>query len=124
MPCPWSTWRPRVRVYHASARRQYRRMDRKAVTARARKPYRPAVTGSSPGSAAIPGAGSNGAGSRGADHARRGVELDDAAVRALAARLAGAMAAEPMQIRDAVRSLLARLRERAPGRSVEVRVPP
>jgi hypothetical protein len=55
---------------------------------------------------------------------RRSTELDDAAVRALAARLAGAMAAEPAQIRDAVRSLLARLRERAPGRSVEVRVPP
>lgn len=34
------------------------------------------------------------------------------------------MAAEPAQIRDAVRGLLARLRERAPGRSVEVRVPP
>jgi hypothetical protein len=28
------------------------------------------------------------------------------------------------EVRDAVRALLARLRERAPGRSVEVRVPP
>jgi hypothetical protein len=28
------------------------------------------------------------------------------------------------EVRDAVRTLLARLRERAPGRSVEVRVPP
>ena len=61
------------------------------------KPYRPAVMGSS---------------------------TDSAAVLALAARLAGGAVVEPTQVRDAVRSMLAVLRARAPGRSVEVRVPP
>jgi hypothetical protein len=61
------------------------------------KPYRPAVMGSSPESAAIV---------------------------ALAARVARGAAVEQGDLRDAVRWLLARLRERAPGRSVEVRVPP
>jgi hypothetical protein len=31
---------------------------------------------------------------------------------------------DPSQVRDAVRALLALLRQRAPGRSVEVRIPP
>jgi uncharacterized SCP-like protein len=46
------------------------------------------------------------------------------AVVALAARVAQGAGADRAQLREAVRWLLARLRERAPGRSVEVRVPP
>lgn len=44
--------------------------------------------------------------------------------RALATRIAAGEAANRDELRDVVRVLLARLRERAPGRSVEVRVPP
>ena len=51
---------------------------------------------------------------------------DSAAVvaRALATRAAAGEAVDRDALRDVVRVLLARLRERAPGRSVEVRVPP
>jgi Bacterial SCP ortholog len=45
-------------------------------------------------------------------------------VAALVAQLQAGEVADRGQVRDAVRLLLARLRERAPGRSVEVRVPP
>jgi hypothetical protein len=52
------------------------------------------------------------------------VSLDDAAVRAALAELdAGREPARPL-LRDATRVLLAALAELAPGRSVEVRVPP
>ncbi len=44
--------------------------------------------------------------------------------RALAAKVAAGEAVDRVALRDVVRELLARLRERAPGRSVEVRVPP
>jgi hypothetical protein len=44
--------------------------------------------------------------------------------RALAAKIAAGEAVDRAALRDVVRALLARLRERAPGRSVEVRVPP
>jgi hypothetical protein len=42
----------------------------------------------------------------------------------LVARIGAGGVTDSSQVRDAVRALLARLRERAPGRSVEVRVPP
>jgi Bacterial SCP ortholog len=45
-------------------------------------------------------------------------------VAALVAQLRAGEVVDRGQVRDAVRLLLARLRERAPGRSVEVRVPP
>jgi hypothetical protein len=45
-------------------------------------------------------------------------------VAALVAQLRAGEVVDRGQLRDAVRLLLARLRERAPGRSVEVRVPP
>jgi hypothetical protein len=45
-------------------------------------------------------------------------------VRELVAAVAQGEGVDRAQLRDAVRWLLARLRERAPGRSVEVRVPP
>jgi hypothetical protein len=48
----------------------------------------------------------------------------DPRVAALVARLGAGEVLDSAQLRDAVRALLARLRERAPGRSVEVRVPP
>lgn len=66
-----------------------------------RKPYRPAVAGNGNDSVAI-----------------------DPRVAALVARLGAGEVLDSAQLRDAVRALLARLRERAPGRSVEVRVPP
>ncbi len=44
--------------------------------------------------------------------------------RLLVATITAGGAPDPAQLRDAVRGLLATLRERAPGRSVEVRVPP
>jgi hypothetical protein len=53
-----------------------------------------------------------------------GRSTDSAAVAALAARVRAGATVEPTELRDAVRWLLLRLRERAPGRSVEVRVPP
>lgn len=46
------------------------------------------------------------------------------AVLAVSAALDAGMQPEPAALRDAVRALLADLAERAPGRSVEVRVPP
>jgi hypothetical protein len=61
------------------------------------KPYRPAVVGR---------------------------DTDLVPIAALGARLAAGGMPEPVQVRDAVRALLALLRQRAPGRSVEVRVPP
>jgi hypothetical protein len=42
----------------------------------------------------------------------------------VSAALDAGMQPEPAALRDAVRALLADLAERAPGRSVEVRVPP
>jgi hypothetical protein len=45
-------------------------------------------------------------------------------VAALVAQLRAGEVLDRGELRDAVRLLLARLRERAPGRSVEVRVPP
>ncbi|HEY7223077.1 MAG TPA: sterol carrier family protein [Micromonosporaceae bacterium] len=42
----------------------------------------------------------------------------------MAGQVAAGATPEPVEVRDAVRWLLATLRERAPGRSVEVRVPP
>jgi hypothetical protein len=42
----------------------------------------------------------------------------------VATRVAAGESVDRGEVRDAVRWLLARLRERAPGRSVEVRVPP
>jgi len=53
-----------------------------------------------------------------------GRSTDSAAVVALATRVTGGATADAADLRDAVRWLLTRLRERAPGRSVEVRVPP
>jgi hypothetical protein len=49
---------------------------------------------------------------------------DPAAGRAALARVLEAHTLEPADLRDAVRFLLEELAERAPGRSVEVRVPP
>lgn len=66
-----------------------------------RKPYRPGVAGSGNDSVAI------------------GPRIAD-----LLARMGAGEVPASGQVRDAVRALLARLRERAPGRSVEVRVPP
>ena len=63
------------------------------------KPYRPLVTESSTESASV-------------------------VARALATRAAAGETVDRESLRDVVRVLLARLRERAPGRSVEVRVPP
>lgn len=65
------------------------------------KPYRPAVARSGNDSVAI-----------------------DAQAAALVARLAAGEVPDAGQVRDTVRVLLTRLRDRAPGRSVEVRVPP
>jgi hypothetical protein len=45
-------------------------------------------------------------------------------VAALVARIGAGAVLDRGEVRDAVRAVLARLRERAPGRSVEVRVPP
>jgi hypothetical protein len=45
-------------------------------------------------------------------------------IAALVARIGAGEVPEAGQVRDAVRTLLATLRDRAPGRSVEVRVPP
>lgn len=45
-------------------------------------------------------------------------------VAAVSAALDAGLSPEPAQLRDAVRALLAVLAKRAPGRSVEVRVPP
>jgi hypothetical protein len=49
---------------------------------------------------------------------------DAAAGRAALTRVLEAHTLEPADVRDAVRFLLEELAERAPGRSVEVRVPP
>jgi hypothetical protein len=46
------------------------------------------------------------------------------AVSAVLAALDAGQQPDPTQLRDAVRALLAALAKRAPGRSVEVRVPP
>jgi hypothetical protein len=46
------------------------------------------------------------------------------AVSALVGDLDAGRVPEAARVRDAVRELLGRLRQRAPGRSVEVRVPP
>ena len=54
--------------------------------------------------------------------ARRRTEPDVG--RAALARVLEAHTIEPSDVRDAVRFLLEELAERAPGRSVEVRVPP
>jgi hypothetical protein len=45
-------------------------------------------------------------------------------IAALVASIDAGEVPDSVQVRDAVRALLATLRERAPGRSVEVRVPP
>jgi Bacterial SCP ortholog len=50
--------------------------------------------------------------------------VNSAAVSAAADALAAGVAPDPPVLRDAVRALLELLREKAPGRSVEVRVPP
>ena len=50
--------------------------------------------------------------------------LDSAAVSNLVATIATGQAPDRGVLRDAVRALLQLLRERAPGRTVEVRVPP
>ncbi|HEY3501362.1 MAG TPA: sterol carrier family protein [Actinocatenispora sp.] len=49
---------------------------------------------------------------------------DPASVAAALAELDAGRSPAPAQLRDATRVLLAALAERAPGRSVEVRVPP
>lgn len=49
---------------------------------------------------------------------------DSSAVSAAVVALASGAVIEPTVLRDAVRALLAILRARAPGRSVEMRVPP
>jgi hypothetical protein len=50
--------------------------------------------------------------------------VNSAAVSAVLAVLDSGGAPAPVELRDAVRALLTLLRQRAPGRSVEVRVPP
>ena len=61
----------------------------------------------------------------GADFAGRGVaELQSACVDAVLAALDAGAAADPGALRVAVRYLLDRLASAAPGRAVEVRVPP
>ena len=65
------------------------------------KPYRPVVAGRSNDSVAI-----------------------GPQVAALVAGINAGEVPDRAQVRDAVRALLTQLRERAPGRSVEVRVPP
>lgn len=73
------------------------------------KPYRPGVSASSPNSDAVSAALA---------------ALDAAAASPAADGEPAAAAIAPDVIRDAVRALLAALRMRAPGRSVEMRVPP
>jgi hypothetical protein len=95
------------------------------VRAHRLKPYRPDVAGSSTDSGAIPATPAE----RNQQAMRRArptqaAQPDDAALRALGAGIQAGATPEVAQARQAVRSLLARLRERAPGRSVEVRVPP
>ena len=50
--------------------------------------------------------------------------LDSAAVSGLVASITTGQTTDPGALRDAVRALLDELRRRAPGRTVEVRVPP
>ena len=53
-----------------------------------------------------------------------GSSSESAPVRALVAQITSGGTPDRAALRDAVRELLTLLRERAPGRSVEVRVPP
>jgi hypothetical protein len=53
-----------------------------------------------------------------------GSSTDSAAIHELVATITDGRAPDPAALRDAVRGLLTLLRQRAPGRSVEVRVPP